>query len=181
MQESLPTGAKLLSIILYSDATTTDTLGKSQLHPIYVSLGNIPIWCRNKLDAKQLLGYLPILEAANKDLVCKVFHESLCHLLEPIILLKNGIDLVVNNERIWFYPRVSTIIADWPEAASFCLVYKSPNSNLPCHSCLVKRNDLANIDLLSNDIILRTHSEMRRHLKVHTQKSVCIESVPNFF
>ena len=33
MQESLPIGASLLSIILYSDATTTDTLGKSQLHP----------------------------------------------------------------------------------------------------------------------------------------------------
>ena len=51
-QESLPSGARLLSIILYSDATTTDTLGKSQLHPIYVSLGNIPIWRRNKSDAK---------------------------------------------------------------------------------------------------------------------------------
>jgi hypothetical protein len=171
----------LLSIILYSDATTTDTLGKSQLHPIYVSLGNIPIWRRNKLDAKQLLGYLPILEAASKDLVREVFHKSLRHLLEPIISLKNGIDLVVNNEKLWFYPRVSTIIADWPEAASFCLVYKSPNSNLPCHSCLIKRNDLANTDLSSDDIILRTHSEMRRHLKDHSQKSVCIESVANFF
>lgn len=171
----------MLSIILYSDATTTDTLGKSQLHPIYVSLGNIPIWRRNKLDAKQLLGYLPILEAANKDLVREVFHKSLRHLLEPIISLKNGVDLIVNNKRIRFYLRVSTIIADWPEAASFCLVYKSPNSNLPCHSCLVKRNDLANIDLLSDDIVLRTHSEMRRHLKDHAQKSVCIESVSNFF
>ncbi|POG68665.1 hypothetical protein GLOIN_2v1480628 [Rhizophagus irregularis DAOM 181602=DAOM 197198] len=67
-QESLPTCSKLLSIILYSDATTTDTLGKSQLHPIYITLNNIPIWHRNKQDAKQLLGYLPILEAANKDL-----------------------------------------------------------------------------------------------------------------
>src|SRR5438270_4091664 len=55
---SLPTGAKLLSLILYSDATTTDTLGKSQLHPIYLSIGNIPTWRRNKPDAKQLLGYL---------------------------------------------------------------------------------------------------------------------------
>ena len=131
-----------------------NTLGKSQLHPIYVSLGNIPIWRRNKLDAKQLLGYLPILEAASKDLVREVFHKSLRHLLEPIISLKNGIDLVVNNEKLWFYPRVSTIIADWPEAASFCLVHKSPNSNLPCHSCLIKRNDLANTDLSSDDIIL---------------------------
>src|SRR5204862_1294488 len=101
-QESLPPGARLLSIILYSDATTTDTLRKSQLHPIYVSLGNIPIWRRNKADAKQLLGYLPILEAANsterksyafKYLVCETFHKSLRHLLEPIISLKYGIDL----------------------------------------------------------------------------------------
>jgi hypothetical protein len=41
-QNSLPIGSKLLSIILYSDATNCDTLGKSQLHPIYMSLGNIP-------------------------------------------------------------------------------------------------------------------------------------------
>ncbi|GET02925.1 hypothetical protein GLOIN_2v1488317 [Rhizophagus clarus] len=180
-QESLPTGSKLLSIILYSDATTTDTLGKSQLHPIYITLGNIPIWCRNKQDAKQLLGYLPILEAANKDLVRDTFHKSLRHLLEPIILLKDGIDLFINNENTWFYPRVSTIIADWPEAASFCLVYKSSNSNLPCHSCLVKRENLANIDLSVNDVILRTHDEMRKHFENDTQRSVCIESVHNFF
>ncbi|PKC02636.1 hypothetical protein RhiirA5_453482 [Rhizophagus irregularis] len=42
-QESLPTGSKLLSIILYSDATTTDTLGKSQLHPISIA-AHATIW-----------------------------------------------------------------------------------------------------------------------------------------
>jgi hypothetical protein len=71
-------GAKLLSIILYSDATTTDSLGKNQLHPIYISIGNIPTWHRNKPDAKQLLGYLPILKSnISKILVCKTFHDSL--------------------------------------------------------------------------------------------------------
>ncbi|GET60979.1 hypothetical protein GLOIN_2v1783703 [Rhizophagus irregularis DAOM 181602=DAOM 197198] len=125
-QESLPTGSKLLSIILYSDATTTDTLGK---------------------------------KAANKDLVRDTFHKSLRHLLEPIILLKD----------------------DWPEAASFCLVYKSSNSSLPCHSCLIKRDNLANINLSVNDVILRTHDEMHKYFENDTQKSVCIESVPNFF
>ncbi|PKC60276.1 hypothetical protein RhiirA1_468261 [Rhizophagus irregularis] len=142
---------------------------------------NIPIWRCNKQDAKQLLGYLPILEAANKDLVRDTFHKSLRHLLEPIILLKDGIDLFINNENTWFYPRVSTIIADWPEAASFCLVYKSSNSSLPCHSCLIKRDNLANINLSVNDVILRTHDEMRKYFENDTQKSVCIESVPNFF
>ncbi|GET49861.1 hypothetical protein GLOIN_2v1488317 [Rhizophagus irregularis DAOM 181602=DAOM 197198] len=114
------------------NATTTDTLGKSQLHPIYITLGNIPIWCRNKQDAKQLLGYLPILEAANKDLVRDTFHKSLRHLLEPIILLKDGIDLFINNENTWFYPRVSTIIADWPEAAKSVhnFFWDLPNINI---------------------------------------------------
>ena len=51
----LPIGAKLLSLILYSDATNVDTLGKSKLHPIYLSIGNIKNWRRNKQDAKQLL------------------------------------------------------------------------------------------------------------------------------
>lgn len=180
-QESLPIGAKLLSIILYSDATTTDALGKCQLHPIYITLGNIPIWRRNKLDVKQLLGYLPILENANKNLVRETFHKCLRHLLEPIILLKNGIDLFLNNEKIWFYPRVSMIIADWPEAASFCLVYKSANSNNPCHFCLIKKENLEKINLSPNDMILRSHNEMRRHLENNTEKSVCIESIPNFF
>ena len=187
---SLPTGAKLLSLILYSDATTTDTLGKSQLHPIYLSIGNIPTWRRNKPDAKQLLGYLPILEAVSsiekksstyKNLVRKTFYKSLRHLLEPIILLEDGVDLSVNNETIWFYPRVSTIISDWPEAASFCLVYKSPNSTFPCHFCLVKKDDLANINLSFNDVVPRTHNEMRRYLENNTPNSASIESVPNFF
>jgi Plavaka transposase len=189
-EASLPMDAKLLSLILYSDATTTDTLGKSQLHPIYLSIGNIPMWRRNKSDAKQLLGYLPILEAASgvekkssayKNLVRETFHKSLHQLLEPIISLKDGVDLSVNNEIIWFYPRVSTIITDWPEAASFCLVYKSPNSTLPCHFCLVKKDDLANINLPYNDVVPRTHNEMRGYLENNTPNSACIESVPNFF
>ncbi|CAB4413654.1 unnamed protein product [Rhizophagus irregularis] len=157
-----------------------DSIG-SAISEMSLEDSNIPIWRRNKQDAKQLLGYLPILEAANKDLVRDTFHKSLRHLLEPIILLKDGIDLFINNENTWFYPRVSTIIADWPEAASFCLVYKSSNSSLPCHSCLIKRDNLANIDLSVNNVILRTHDEMRKYFENDTQKSVCIESVHNFF
>ena len=41
IQNTLPIESKILSIILYSDATNCDTLGKSQLHLIYLSLRNI--------------------------------------------------------------------------------------------------------------------------------------------
>ena len=53
----------LLSIIIYADATTCDHLGKTSEHPIYISLGNIPNWLRNKPFAKVLVGYLPKLKA----------------------------------------------------------------------------------------------------------------------
>ena len=90
-------------------------------------------------------------------------------------------DLLINNETIWFLPRVSVIITDWPEAATFCLTYKSSNSNFPCHFCMVARDELANINLKSNDIRPRTHEGMRKHFYENTGKDVSIESVPNFF
>jgi hypothetical protein len=164
-------------------------LGKNQLHPIYVSIGNIPTWRRNKPDAKQLLGYLPILEAANnsekssitfKNLVRSTFHKSLQYLL-GLINIKNGIELLVGNKMIWFYPHISVVIADWPEAATFCLTYKSSNSKFPCHFCMVTRDNLSDINLLPSDIKLRSHEEMRKHFNENTEKTVCIESVPNFF
>ncbi len=88
-EDFLLISAKLLSLILYLDVTITDTLEKNQLHPIYLSIGNILIWCHNKQDAKQLLGYLSILEATSsiekklsifKNLVHKPFTNlwSIC-------------------------------------------------------------------------------------------------------
>ena len=117
----------------------------------------------------------------NKDLVREVFYKSLLHLLEPIILLKDSVDLMVNNEKIWFYLRVSIIIANWLEVVSFCLVFKSANSTLLYHFYLVRKDDLTNIDLLFNDIVLKIHDEIRECLKDRMQKSVCIKLVPNFF
>ena len=103
-ENSLPTGAKLLSLILYSDATNVDTLGKSQLHPIYMTIGNIKNWRCNKPDIKQLLSYLPTLSASNntdkkssrfKKAVRESFHNSLRILLDLIIKSDNGFDLVL--------------------------------------------------------------------------------------
>jgi len=178
-----------LSIILYSDATTLDTLGKSSLHPIYISLGNIPTWRRNKEDAKQLLGYLPILSTKDetekksqefKSLVRKTFHNSIEFLLEPLFK-ENGIDLKINNKEIWFFPRISTIICDWPEACTFSLTYKSSNSNHPCHFCLVSRNNLVNTRLKENQVILRNHENMKGYYNNHTETSASLEPVNNYF
>ena len=160
-EANIPDGSKLLSIILYSDATTTDSLGKNSLHPIYISIGNISISRRNKPDAKQLLGYLPILSVKNekekkslrfKKIKRELFHHSLKFLLDPLLANNLNIDLEVNGKTYWFSPRLSTVICDWPEAATFSLVYKSLNSNFPCHFCLIPRDNLSDINLIDQDI-----------------------------
>ena len=77
-------------------------MGKSQLHPIYLSLRNIPTWRRNKQDAKQLLGYLPIIKSSsnlNKQVVRQTFHRYLEIILEPIQkFLETGINLLLNSK-----------------------------------------------------------------------------------
>ncbi|RHZ85204.1 hypothetical protein Glove_70g76 [Diversispora epigaea] len=185
-ERSISNHANILSIILYSDATTTDTLGKSSLHPIYVSLGNIPTWRRNKEDAKQLLGYLPILSAKNekekkssefKELARKTFHNSIKFLLDPLFQ-GDGVDFNIDDKDIWFFSRISTIICDWPEACTFSLTYKSANSNYPCHFCLVQREDLIDI---RKEVILRNHVNMKEYFDSNTSNLAGLEQVNNYF
>ena len=116
-----------------------------------------------------------------KNAARESFHKSLELLLDPLLKLNNGIDLTLNGNTIWFYPRVSVIIADWPEAATYCLTFKSPMSNFPCHSCLVTRTNLSNIDLQMDDMTPRTHINMHQYYSQGLDKSVCIENTPNYF
>ncbi|RHZ80683.1 hypothetical protein Glove_132g248 [Diversispora epigaea] len=185
-ERSISNHANILSIILYSDATTTDTLGKSSLHPIYVSLGNISTWRRNKEDAKQLLGYLPILSAKNekekkssefKELARETFHNSIKFLLDPLFQ-GDGVDFNIYDKDIWFFPRISTIICDWPEACTFSLTYKSANSNYPCHFCLVQREDLIDI---RKEVILRNYVNMKEYFDSNTSNLAGLEQVNNYF
>ncbi|RHZ50763.1 hypothetical protein Glove_492g3 [Diversispora epigaea] len=185
-ERSILNHANILSIILYSDATTTDTLGKSSLHPIYVFLGNIFTWRRNKENAKQLLGYLPILSAKNekekkssefKELARETFHNSIKFLLDPLFQ-GDGVDFNIDDKDIWFFPRISTIICDWPEACTFSLTYKSANSNYLCHFCLVQREDLIDI---RKEVILRNHVNMKEYFNSNTSNLAGLEQVNNYF
>ncbi|RHZ89364.1 hypothetical protein Glove_16g23 [Diversispora epigaea] len=142
------------------DTTTTDTLGKSSLYLIYVSLGNIPTWRRNKEDAKQLLGYLPILSAKNekekkssefKELARETFHNSIKFLLDPLFQ-GDGVDFNIDDKDIWFFPRISTII--------------------------FQREDLIDI---RKEVILRNHVNMKEYFDSNTSNLAGLEQVNNYF
>jgi hypothetical protein len=150
-----------------------------------MSLGNIPTWRCNKQDAKYLLGYLPIIKSSSgidKSTIRQTFHKCLEIILEPIrTLSESGIDLLFGDKYIWFFPKISTIIVDWPEAATFCLTYKSTNSKCPCHFCLIDKDDLANLKFSKNKLEFRTYQNMQNYFENDEEKLVCIESVQNYF
>ncbi|CAG8549712.1 8705_t:CDS:2 [Dentiscutata erythropus] len=52
VKQNIPIGAYVMPIILYSDATLCDHLGKTLRHSVFITIGNIPLACRNKVDTK---------------------------------------------------------------------------------------------------------------------------------
>ncbi|PKB97526.1 hypothetical protein RhiirA5_432964, partial [Rhizophagus irregularis] len=123
-ETQLKIGSRVLSIILYSDATLCDSLGKTQQHPVFLTLGNIPSWQRNKKNAKVLLGYMPILQSKNQatrnsdnfqKLIRKVTKRCWSILLRPIMKL-DELELNIKNVQITFPPRISVFLADMLEA-----------------------------------------------------------------
>ncbi|GBB87842.1 hypothetical protein RclHR1_14330004 [Rhizophagus clarus] len=137
----------IIGLILYSDATICDTLGKIQKHPIFVSLCNFPNNIRNKENAKVLLGYIPIINNANVEVYLQNYHKSIEILLHPLLSQYNsGAWITVNGEPKHFYIFLSYGISDMKEANNACAAYQSYNALFPCYSCLVPRECLSSTD-----------------------------------
>lgn len=191
VQESIPKGAKVLSIMLYSDATTCDSSGKTSEHPIYLTLGNITSWRRNKPDAKVLLGYLPILKS--KSISQKkskgyrlakriLFQYTLNILIRPLLDYKDdGFDLQTDDNELWCYPFISVMLGDLPENAAVTLTFNSTNCKYPCHKCLVEGDDLNNVELTEGQIILRTPDTMKAFVEQDVAQQYSLHNMENIF
>jgi hypothetical protein len=187
MEAKIPIDNYLLSIILYADSTTCDHLGKTSEHPIYISLGNIPGWQRNKPNSKVLVGYLPKLKAKDnatknseyfRKLQRQVFQRCLRILLTPI-LNKHDMHFIVKNEVHPFTPKISVILADLAEAATFTATYLPLTSRRPCCFCLISNEDLNNMALTHID--LRTPEKMMEAIDMNQAKELSIHTDFNFF
>ena len=189
-QNKLPSEANIISIILYSDATTCDQLGKTSEHPVYLTLGNIPSWRRNKPDAKVLLCYLPILKAktnsekrSKRFLMAKkaLFHHAFDIMMRPLLPYKDdGFDLLTNNGQLWCFPYISTLLGDLPENAAQTLTY-SVNGKHPCHKCLIHNDDLNNLRLSNDQIELRTPETMKNIVEQGIAHQYSLYNMKNIF
>ena len=186
-KETIDIDNYLLSIIIYADATTCDHLGKTSEHPIYISLGNIPSWLRNKPYAKVLVGYLPKLKAKDnttrnsgsfRKLQRLVFQRCLRILLTPI-LNKSDMHFVVKNKVYPFTPKLSVILADMAEAGTFTATYLPSTTKRPCSYCLIENDDLNNMALSS--VIPRTPEKMQEVIGANQGHEFSIHTEFNFF
>ena len=191
VQKSIPSKAKVLSIILYSDATTCDLLGKTSEHPIYLTLGNISSWTRNRPDAKVLLGYLPQLKASSvaqkrsgsfRLTKRTLYQYSLDILIRPLLDYKvNRFDLQMDDGKLWCFPFISAMLGDLPENAALTLTFNSVNCKHPCHKCLIGGSELNDITLNSSQLILRTPENMRDSVNRGVTNQHSLHNMPNIF
>ena len=164
-------------------------MGKTQLHPIFITLDNIPSWQRNKKDAKVLLGYMPIIQSKNQvirksqdfqNLTRKIAQRCWSIILYPILKLEE-MEFIVKGRQVTFTPSISVFIADMLEANAITCTYKSANCKMLCPNCTVSVKDLNNMNLSNEDIILRTSESMYSAIQMGEANDYSIHNQKNVF
>jgi hypothetical protein len=86
---------------------------------------------------------------------------------------------VVKNEIHAFTPKISVIISDLAEAATFTATYLPSTSRRPCCFCLISNEDLNNMSL--TNVTLRTLKKMREAIDINQANELLIHADFNFF
>jgi hypothetical protein len=177
-----------LSIIFYSDATTFDGLGKTSGHPVFLTLGNLPNWVRNKPESKVLLGFLPKVQDSGikttenfRSLQREVYHKCFKIMLRPLLEKPDALYFGINGQQITFAARISFFLADMLEADDVTATYKGSRCKMPCHTCMVSQSDLNNMSLKLESVASRTHENMQQVISNGQGKEFSVHSVENAF
>jgi len=187
-EKSVPLLQNLLSIILYSDATTFDGLGKTSGHPVFLTLGNLPNWYRNLPKAKVLLDFLPKIQdtgiKVSKEFLKfqqEIYHKSLKIMLAPLQKKSLSLYFGIKGRPVAFTTKISVIIADMLEEKEITATYKSSQCKMPCYNCMVLRDNLNNMDLEPKDMLPRTPQNMQSVLKDCVGKDFSVHNIENTF
>ena len=185
-ERALPHLNHLLSIILYSDATTFDGLGKTSGHPVFLTLGNLLNSFRNLPEAKVLLGFLPKVQDSGikttesfRNFQRETFHKCFKVMLRPLLEKPDSLYFGIKGCEMIFTARISFFLSDMLEADEVTATYKSARSKMPCHTCMVSREDLNKMEL--EPAPLRTHENMQEVIGADQGKNYSVHSVENAF
>ncbi len=140
-QASLP-GKSILAVILASDECPITLNGRS-VHPVYISLGNIPGQIRTQLSAKRLYGFIPmvrLIRAYSDSKRARKFQRlltlaSMQELMKPFVQGRDGVVVKIGSEFRLVYPRVPFIVADESEMLKLCNMFRASTCTKPCNTC----------------------------------------------
>ncbi|RGB22476.1 hypothetical protein C1646_776041 [Rhizophagus diaphanus] len=144
IEKTLPPLNNLLSIILYSDATTLDGLGKFSGHPVFLTLSNLPNQIRNSPESKVFLGFLPKVQDSGikttdsfRSFQRETFHKCFNIMLQPLLVKPDSLHFGIKGRVKIFAARISFFLADMLEADEITATFKSANCKMPCYTCMV--------------------------------------------
>ncbi|KAH6916721.1 hypothetical protein BKA70DRAFT_1215191 [Coprinopsis sp. MPI-PUGE-AT-0042] len=145
LQSKVPGSSTISPIIIATDKTQlTQFTGGKSAYPMYLTIGNIPKSIRRKpsRSACILIAYLPVdkLDRANttelehRSRVHRMFHESMCIILEPLKQAGlTGVEMESSNGDVRrVHPILSCYVADYPEQ---CLVACAKQTTCPKCKC----------------------------------------------
>ena len=80
-----------------------------------------------------------------------------------------------------FAARISLFLADMLEADEVTATYKSAQCKRPCHTCMVLKSDLNNMNIPLENILPRTHENMQDVIRNGRHKDFSVHTVENIF
>jgi len=177
----------LLSIILYSDVTTFDGLGKTSGHPVFLTLGNLPNWVQNLPEAKVLLGVLPKVQDSGIKPPMSFEAYNVKSIINALILCsdlcwKNPMHYILELRTADDFCSTHIIfIADMLEDDEVTATYKSSRCKMPCHTCMVSQSDLNNMNIVLENMLSRTSENMQEVIRNGQEKDFSVHSTKNAF
>ena len=109
-EKTLPPLNNLLFIILYSNATTFDGLGKTSSHPVFLTLGNLSNRFQNLPEAKVLIGFLPNMQGftieAFRGFQREVYHKCFNIMLQPLFKKPDALYFGIKEKEMLFAARI---------------------------------------------------------------------------
>lgn len=153
--------AKIIPLIIWSDATLVTRFSQQQMHPILVSCGSDPLDFRDSEFGKSLVGYIPSLfkipnvKGGNLPRYrLHLFQTCLWIMLEDLeVVEKEGMWFKVPKEDgsfgiDLFFPLICCYLGDIPELKKVAMMFSGGNDisqQTPCWSCNIPGNQLNNI------------------------------------
>ena len=100
-------------------------------------------------------------------------------MLRPLLVKPDSLHFGIKGRVKIFAARISFFLADMLEADEITATFKSANCKMPCHTCMVLRENLNKMDLESAPP--RTHENMQQVIRNEQKKDHSVHSTCNAF